>query len=339
MQLRYLKALLVRFKITFILLVVVQLGGSLLIWLGYARHGKGVSFSQAMGATYFLLMGQPALEMPDAGWLILIEAIIPVLGLAVLADGLVRFGFLFFAKHRNDKEWIAVQAFTFKNHVVLCGAGRVGFRVLERLYMLGVDVVVVERNENAAFVQAMRSQGVPLLIDDVRTGNALESTNIKAARAIVCATDDDLANLNIALDARRLNPKIRVVMRLFDDDLVRNVEDAFKVEAFSTSALAAPAFATAALDASIHASFELDGKLIVVGSLAIGPSLAGRTVAQAQDELGLHVLRLTRAGAAPFEPKSTEALAAGDLAVIQASFEDFRRLEHPALRAPEKTAS
>jgi Trk K+ transport system NAD-binding subunit len=325
-QLRYLRVLLRRFKVTFILLAVVQLGGSLLLWAGYKHHGSGINFPQAMGATYFLMMGQPTLEIADSWWLMLVEALIPVLGIAVLADGLVRFGFLFFAKHRNDKEWIAVQAHTLKNHVVLCGAGRIGYRVLDRLHKLGLDVVVVERNEAAPFVQAIRNEGVPLLIDDVRTANALDATNIKAARAIVCATDDDLANLNIALDARRLNPKIRVVMRLFDDDLVRKVEDAFQFEAFSTSSLSAPAFAAAALDACIKTSFDLDEQMVVVGEVTVAAPLAGLTVAQVQDELGVRVLRLRHGDAPAVDPKSTHKLVLGDLAVLQAPFEAFRKV-------------
>jgi len=333
-QARYLWALLKRFKVTFILLAVVQIGGSLILWLGYSRHGVGVSLPQAMGATYFLMMGQPSLDMPDSWWLLFVEALIPVLGLAVLADGLVRFGFLFFAKHRNDKEWIAVQAQTMKNHVVLCGAGRIGYRVLERLHKLGVDVVVVERNENAQFVQTLRNEGVPLLIDDVRTANALEVTNIKAARAIVCATDDDLANLNIALDARRLNPGIRVVMRLFDDDLVKKVQDAFHVEALSTSALAAPAFAAAALDVDIRTSFELDGQLVVVGDITLEPGspLVGKTVGQSQDDLGVRVLRLKRASTESTEPRSSEALKEGDALVIQCSIDQFHRVSPRSAR-------
>ncbi|MBI5545197.1 MAG: NAD-binding protein [Deltaproteobacteria bacterium] len=325
-QLRYLWALLKRFRVTFLLLATVQIAGSLIFWLGYTRNGAGISLAQAMGNTYFLMLGQPALEMPDSWWLVLTEAVIPVLGIAVLADGLVRFGFLFFAKHRNDKEWIAVQALTLKNHVVLCGAGRIGYRVLGRLQKLGMDVVVVERNENAPFAAAIRDEGVPLLIDDLRSHNALEVTNIRAARAIVCATDDDLANLNIALDARRFNPKIRVVMRLFDDDLVRKVEDAFQVEAFSTSSLAAPAFAAAALDSCIRTSFDIGDQMVVVGEVrVVGPPLLELTVARAQDEVGIRVLRIKR-GETSFDPKSTEKLREGDLALIQAPFELFEKV-------------
>ena len=248
------------------------------------------------------------------------QTLLPILGLAVLADGLVRFVFLFFARQRNDKEWVAVQAMSMKGHVILCGAGRIGFRVLEQLQKLGVDVVVVERNEHAPFVQAIRNQCVPILIDDVRDPKALEATNVRLACAVVCATDDDLANLNIALDARRVNPTVRVVMRLFDDDLVAKVRESFGLEALSTSALAAPAFAVAALHRNVHTSFDLDGRTMVVWDLVVGRDLAGLTTARVHDELGMTILRLRGR-----ETKTTDVLAEGDEAVVQSPIEDYRK--------------
>ena len=54
-------------------------------------------------------------------------------------------------------------------------------------------------------------------------------------------TNDDLANLEIALDAKRMNGTIRVVMRMFDQRLAGKVGGALELdESFSTSALAAP---------------------------------------------------------------------------------------------------
>jgi Trk K+ transport system NAD-binding subunit len=326
-NLRYLWALLKRFRVTFLLLVAVLFGGTLAFWAGYSKNGQSITLPKALAATCFLMMGQTSLELPDSWAMTLVFVLIPILGLAVVADGLVRFGYLFFAKHRNDKEWVAVQAQSFKDHVVVCGAGRVGFRVLDQLSRMGVDVVVVERNENAPFVQAIRGQGVPILIDDVREASALEATNIRAARAIVCATDDDLANLNIALDARRINPGIRVVMRLFDDDLVAKVRDTFKVQAMSTSALAAPAFAAAAVDPSIHTSFELDGEIMVVGEVAVGAHLAGRTAAELHDQLGATLLRVKRGEAGFREVGSAEPLRDGDVALLQATLERYRALQ------------
>lgn len=338
-NLRYLWALLKRFRVTFLFLLAVLGGVTLSLWLGYSRGGQGLTLPKALAATCFLMMGQPTLELPDSWSMTLVFVATPVLGLAVVADGLVRFGYLFFAKQRNDKEWIAVQAQAFRDHVVLCGAGRVGFRVLEQLRRLGLDVVMVERNESAPFVQAIRAEGVPILIDDVRAPNALLATNIGAARALVCATDDDLANLNIALDARRINPSIRVVMRLFDDDLVSKVRDTFKVEAMSTSALAAPAFAAAALDPSIHTSFELDGQIMVVGEIAVAPPLAGRSGAELHDELGATLLRVRRADGAFREAKSSEPLTAGDIALVQAPLERYRALRSATATAGERRSA
>jgi Trk K+ transport system NAD-binding subunit len=167
----------------------------------------------------------------------------------------------------------------------------------------------------------------------VRTPNALEATNIKVARAIVCATDDDLANLNIALDARRLKPGIRVVMRLFDDDLVAKSREAFDVEAFSTSALAAPALAVAALDADIHHSFEVGGRLMVVAQLRPGPDLVSKTVGELAIAHHLHALHLVRAGGETlFDPDPDVRLSAGDRATVQATLDAWKRWRgaHPA---------
>src|SRR5437868_5061086 len=158
-----------------------------------------------------------------------------------------------------------------------------------------------------------RAAGVPVLIEDVRTARALEQANIKVARAIVCATDDDLANLNIALDARRMNPRIRVVMRLFDDDLVAKTKEAFQVEAFSTSALAAPALAAAALDSAIRNSFEVGGRLVVIAELQVDAMLENHTVAELRDSFGMLLVYLVRPdGSVQFNPTGSLRLQGGD---------------------------
>jgi voltage-gated potassium channel len=63
---------------------------------------------------------------------------------------------------------------------------------------------------------------------------------VAVARAIVIASNDDHANLEVALDARRMNPGIGVVRRLFDQQVATKIKPAFTVdEVFSVSALAA----------------------------------------------------------------------------------------------------
>jgi len=184
----------------------------------------------------------------------------------------------------------------------------------------------VEKREDAAFVSALRDEQVPLLIDDTRSPLCLPRTNVKHASAIVCATDDDLANLNIALDARRLNPDIRVVIRLFDEDLSGKVRDTFKAEALSSSSLAAPAMALSAMDPRIIHSFHLGKHLMVVSHFEAREGLPGLDISSVRDRFGALALSLVRGAQEKLHPNGSDTIQAGDVLTLQASYADYRRL-------------
>ncbi len=331
-QFLYLRALLRRFRFTFAALFLLIAGGGTLIWHLQRQIHEPVSYGHALITAYFLLFAQTVGDVPDYGWLETVYAVIPPLGILTVAQGLVQFAFLFFAKQRDDKEWFTVLAQTMENHVVVCGAGRIGFRIFEQYQRLDIPMVVIERKADAPFVGAIRAAGVPVLIEDVRSTRALEQSNIATARAIVCATDDDLANLNIALDARRLRPGIRVVIRLFDDDLVAKVRESFQMEAFSTSAHAAPALAVAALDPTIRNSFEVGGRQMVVAEVPAGPGLAGQEIQALRREHGLTVLNVMHARGQEFDPPGSRRLEPADRVAIQATLESWQRFRASAAR-------
>ena len=316
-----------RFRGTFAALFILIFGGATLMQWLFARVGKPISFSRAALSAYFLFFGQPILDIPDN---LAIEALffaIPPLAFFTVAEGLVRFAYLFFAREKDDKEWFTVLAQTLNDHVIVVGGGRVGFRVFEQLKKLEVPMVIIEKQAESPLLAQMRDAGVCVLTADARSPQALRDANLATARAVVCATDDDLANLNVALDAKKMRPGIRVVLRLFDDDLVNKTREAFDVEAFSTSALAAPAFAVAALDPTIRNSFEVGGRLMVVAVLEVRGELVGRTVAELRDDAGALVLHLVRkSGGTLFDPRGSVQLEAGDRVTLQATLEAYRTL-------------
>lgn len=128
----------------------------------------------------------------------------------------------------------------YSGHVVLCGAGDIGFRVLENLLLTGAKVVVIERNPEARFNQQIRELGVPLIIADATLDETLLQAACDRAQSIICATDQDLFNLSIALTARSLNPDIRIVARVYDDDFASEMRQHFGLDiALSSSAIAA----------------------------------------------------------------------------------------------------
>src|SRR6185436_21067444 len=95
---------------------------------------------------------------------------------------------------------------------------------------------------------------------------------VQHARSIICATNNDLTNLEVALDARRLNPKVRVILRMFDQTMADKVRDGFNIRiAMSQAALSAPTFAMAAIDASIANTFVVHDELVVMQRWTVRP--------------------------------------------------------------------
>ncbi len=181
------------------------------------------------------------------------------------------------------QEFLGKRSRPMKDHVVLCGLGNVGYRVLEQLHKLGKQVVVIEDDEDCRFFDDARKLGARVINGDIRYASSLEQADIRAAECLIAVTDQDLANLEAALNARSANEGIRIVMRLFDQNLANKVREGFDIDtAFSTSALAAPAFAMAAVDSTVVGSFYVGDDLMLNLDLTVraGSRLDGITTQQ-----------------------------------------------------------
>ncbi|MFL7794115.1 MAG: TrkA family potassium uptake protein [Anaerolineae bacterium] len=302
---------------------------SLKFFYVYPETQQHLGWMDAIYATFMLLLAETPLPFSGTSWLQILFFIIPIVGLAVAADGVLRFGVALFNRRERKEAWQVAIASTYHNHVVVCGLGKVGYRVAKELLRLGEEVVGIERDADIPFLEELRQMNVPVLLGDARTRDMLEKASVREASAIVVCTQDDLTNLDIALDAREIKPDIKVVMRMFDGQLAERVRHGFGIRtAFSTSALAAPAFAAAATRAKIDQSFYLDDVLMNVARAMIqeGSQLIGRTVAWAEDELDLTIVMHERQDAVDPHPAPDVTLQAGDCVVVFASLESLARL-------------
>jgi Trk K+ transport system NAD-binding subunit len=135
-----------------------------------------------------------------------------------------------------------------KDHVIVCGLGKAGARVIAGLHELGVPCVGVERNPEAVGIEIARRLEIPVVFADGRSPGTLEHLHIDRARAVMALTSDDLVNLECALAARKDNPAIRLVMRIFDPRLAERLDRGIELDVTrSVSALAAPSFSAALL--------------------------------------------------------------------------------------------
>lgn len=322
-----------------LIFALINLGGATILHLFYTYPGtdEHPSFLKALHATFAMVFLEFSLEFPHQWYLQPLFFLIPIIGLAVVADGVVRFGAALFNKQARGQKWQVAMAATFSNHVIICGMGKVGYRTALELLKFGRDVVGIELDEKGRFVENVMALEIPLIIADARRSESLVKAGIERADAIIPATHDELTNLDIALDARELNPDIKVVLRLFDPDLARRVEKGFGIHtAISTSGLAAPIFAAAAMRVETQYSFYVGETLLNLSEIVVQPGaqIRGWQIERLEQEVELTVVAYQGAGEMDVHPHSRHQLAPGDKLLVLASvgaLEEVRRLNGPRL--------
>jgi Trk K+ transport system NAD-binding subunit len=205
-----------------------------------------------------------------------------------------------------------------RGHIIICGQGKVGISALEILKDQGEQVVVIARDVSPEWARRAEAAAVRLLHEDARDEGTLRRAEVERARAMIIATDDDLTNLEIAIDSQRLNPDIRVVLRLLDADLADRACRDMNLQAVLNSArLAAPAFVAAALGQDLVRAFQVGGAFVIVAEYRVGDQAtgAGRSPEELSDALGTVPLAVRRGGVSDQDAGDVGALQEGDVLV------------------------
>ena len=317
----YFFAILREFRWTLLVLgVLILLGAALHLSSPADLEGRRRTLDVAMYATWMAMLAQPIKSPPDAWFLRLLCGTYPVIGAIVVGEGVVRLAILMVSRRQGEKEWMKVQASTYRDHAVVCGIGRLGVRVIQQLTAAGVDVVAIERREEARFLPQAKATGVPIIIGDMKEDQTLMAAEIQHAKVVIIATNDDIANLEVALDSRRLNPKIRVVMRLFEQSIAQKISNAFLVDvAFSDSALAAPMVTAMSLGAKVTGTTMIAGIPHVTAELRVEEEspLAGKRIEEVERGYCCKVLaRTPRSGPVQLPPAGNTPVVADDVLVV-----------------------
>lgn len=125
--------------------------------------------------------------------------------------------------------------------------------------------------------------------------DSLRAAGVLEAASIMALSDDDRLNLQVALKARDLNPKIRVVLRQFNRELGRKIaQNLPDCSVVSLSGHAAATFAACAIDRSVFYAVQfpdLDGPLVAFARRPA--SIFGETITQTLSELeAAHKIRI-----------------------------------------------
>ncbi|MCX6793863.1 MAG: cation:proton antiporter [Candidatus Gottesmanbacteria bacterium] len=111
----------------------------------------------------------------------------------------------------DDKEELP-----YRDHIVLCGYGRVGKYIGRALEMAGIPFVVVDYN-NAA-IASLRAKGIPVVYGDPADKNVLDFAQVDYAKAIIIAIPDRHTQELVIAHAQTLNRRIKIICRTHHEE-------------------------------------------------------------------------------------------------------------------------
>ncbi len=322
--------LLREFRSAVLLFSIAIVGGGILYNFLSTMLGEPLD---SLAESIYILLTITFLQPPNRNFphhiiLQLFHFLMPIVGLVLLAQGLADFGSLLFNRRSRSKEWEMAVASTLKNHIVLVGLGHLGYRVATKLHEMNENIAVIEFNAKVDAVTVIRELGIPVIHDDATRPAALEAANIKDARTIIMASQNDAVNLQIALKARNMNPNIQVVVRIFDEDFAHALQEQFGFIALSATEMAAPVFAAAASGVDVTHPISIDGQLLSLARITIkeNSKLAAKTVGFVEDNYRLNIVLLRHDQKSEMHPTDKFIVQVGDTIAALGGPEQLRKL-------------
>ena len=205
-------------QLRYLLILIV---GTLAIGtIGFMALGRQ-SMSGAMSATFESLAGKSTAQphglvigLSLFGAIIIWFSIWAAFALAV--EG--KFGeFLKEARMVSDIKKI-------KNHYIICGSGKVGRNIGQRLLQKGNSVVFIEKDKDV--ISKLRAENYNVIDVGPIEEHVLKDAGIERAAGIAIALGDDGKNMLLVITARELNPRAKIAVRASDPKMVPKLKKA-----------------------------------------------------------------------------------------------------------------
>ncbi len=228
---------------------------------------------------------------------------------------------------RKTKEMKKLQ-----DHYIVCGAGRVGRRIIRNLQKENLPFVIIERDEKrlAEFAEA----NLPILMVDATLEENLIAAGVTRAKGLATCLADDAANVYVVLTARGLNPTMHIVARAVEEQAEPKLIRAGANRVVAPTIIGSQSMARALLkpaiadfmDSIVAETLDLVFEEVAINahSQYINRKLRETNFSK---ELSLMVIAIRRkSGELFFHPTGESVIEEGDLLIIVGKAESVQNL-------------
>lgn len=224
-----------------------------------------------------------------------------------------------------------------QGHYIVCGFGRTGSEVVNRLRLQKVPLVVIDVEESK--LAPLVGENVPYVVGDATQDEVLLAAGVERARGLVAAAQTDAINIFICLTARGLNPDLFIVARCLSEEDEAKLRRAGADRVVSSHVIGGRRIAAALLrptvvdflDIVTHGEtleFELEEIQVTARCPFVGQSLRQ---AQIREQCGVTVLGKRCAdGRFLTNPSADMTLDEGDTLIVVGTAEQLSKLRRLA---------
>ena len=128
-----------------------------------------------------------------------------------------------FIVYRIDRDQSPIDTLQIKDHVVLCGYGRVGSYIGRSLMMANIPFVAIDYNFQ--IVEKAKKEGVNIIYGDPSDIDILDYAQVEEAIILIIALPEKLAQETVVLNAKKLNSDIYIISRVHKEVDQKRMKD------------------------------------------------------------------------------------------------------------------
>jgi voltage-gated potassium channel len=219
-----------------------------------------------------------------------------------------------------------------KNHFIVCGAGRVGRRIIRNLQKERLPFVIIENDPRK--LTDIESNGHHVLVGDATLEENLILAGVRRAQGLATCLADDAANVYVVLTARGLNDDMHIVARAVEEEAEPKLIRAGANRVVAPTIIGSQSMARALLkpaiadfmDSIVAETLDLVFEEVAVPSYS---PLAGKRLKETNlsRELSLIVIAIRRkSGHLHFHPVGETSIEEGDLLIVVGKADSMKAL-------------